>query len=81
MGRLICVAGTRPEVIKMAPVISALTAAGHDAPLLVTAQHRQLGDPDHYEAMARPRFPYGDGAAAARIQCIISRALDARRNP
>jgi len=44
MARIICVAGTRPEVIKMAPVISALTAAGHDAPLLVTAQHRHLLD-------------------------------------
>ena len=28
----------------MAPVISALRAAGHEAPLLVTAQHRQLLD-------------------------------------
>lgn len=44
MGRILCVVGTRPEVIKMAPVISALRAAGHEAPLLVTAQHRQLLD-------------------------------------
>ena len=44
MGRIMCVVGTRPEVIKMAPVISALRSAGHEAPLLVTAQHRHLLD-------------------------------------
>ena len=44
MRRIICVVGTRPEVIKMAPVIAALRSAGHEAPLLVTAQHRQLLD-------------------------------------
>lgn len=44
MGRIICVVGTRPEVIKMAPVITALKSVGHDVSLLVTAQHRQLLD-------------------------------------
>lgn len=44
MGRIVCVVGTRPEVIKMAPVIAALEAAGHEAPVLVTAQHRHLLD-------------------------------------
>ena len=44
MGRIVSVVGTRPEVIKMAPVILALRAAGHEAPLLVTAQHRHLLD-------------------------------------
>lgn len=36
--------GTRPEVIKMAPVIKALRAQGLDAPILVTGQHRELLD-------------------------------------
>ena len=44
MKKILCVAGTRPEVIKMAPVIHALRRSGLEAPLLVTAQHRQLLD-------------------------------------
>jgi len=42
--RVLCVIGTRPEVIKMAPVINALKARGFDAPILATAQHRELLD-------------------------------------
>lgn len=41
---VLCVLGTRPEVIKMAPVVNALRAAGMHAPILATAQHRQLLD-------------------------------------
>lgn len=46
-GRLIiaCVVGTRPEAIKMAPVLLALRAAPWaDARLVVTAQHREMAD-------------------------------------
>ena len=43
MGVLI-VAGTRPEVIKLAPVIAALTVAGETPTLCVTGQHRELLD-------------------------------------
>lgn len=42
--RVLCVVGTRPEVIKMAPVVAALEARGLEAPLLATAQHRGLLD-------------------------------------
>ena len=42
--KILCVMGTRPEVIKMAPVVSALEKIGIDAPILVTAQHRNLLD-------------------------------------
>ena len=44
MGSVLCVVGTRPEVIKMAPVVAALEARGIRAPILVTAQHRGLLD-------------------------------------
>lgn len=40
----ICVIGTRPEVIKMAPVVKALRRQGIHAPILATAQHRGLLD-------------------------------------
>jgi UDP-N-acetylglucosamine 2-epimerase (non-hydrolysing) len=41
--RIACVLGTRPEVVKMAPVIHALRAAPDFVPLIVnTGQHREL---------------------------------------
>ena len=41
--RVACVLGTRPEVVKMAPVIHALAGSRRFAPLLVnTGQHREL---------------------------------------
>nr|WP_320133686.1 UDP-N-acetylglucosamine 2-epimerase (non-hydrolyzing) [uncultured Holophaga sp.] len=42
--KILCAMGTRPEVIKMAPVVRALRRAGFEAPVLVTAQHRDLLD-------------------------------------
>jgi len=43
--RVLNVFGTRPEAIKMAPVVKALAAdATIDARLCVTAQHRQMLD-------------------------------------
>jgi UDP-N-acetylglucosamine 2-epimerase (non-hydrolysing) len=41
---VVCVIGTRPEAIKMAPVVKELRARGFDAPILATAQHRDLLD-------------------------------------
>lgn len=42
--RVLCAIGTRPEVIKMAPVIKALRKQGLDVCVLATAQHRGLLD-------------------------------------
>lgn len=42
--RIVCIIGTRPEAIKMAPVVKALRNRGFDAPILATAQHRDLLD-------------------------------------
>lgn len=45
MIRVLCVFGTRPEAIKMAPVIQALRACGEiDPQVCVTAQHRSMLD-------------------------------------
>jgi len=45
MGKIVlCVMGTRPEVIKMAPVVLALEKGGLDPQILATAQHRGLLD-------------------------------------
>jgi len=43
--KIICVVGTRPEAIKMAPIILALKKhEGFDVKVLATAQHRQMLD-------------------------------------
>ena len=42
--RILSVFGTRPEAIKMAPVIRALEDAGLEAPVCVTGQHREMLD-------------------------------------
>lgn len=43
--KILCVVGTRPEVIKMAPVILALKAeAWAEVRVLATAQHRHMLD-------------------------------------
>ena len=45
MKRIMCVVGTRPEAIKMAPVVKALQKADdYDVLVLATAQHRDLLD-------------------------------------
>ena len=43
MKRIAIVAGTRPEVIKMAPVYAALARSASLAPVFIsTGQHRQM---------------------------------------
>ena len=43
--KVLCIFGTRPEAIKMAPVIKALQAAdGVECLVCVTAQHRDMLD-------------------------------------
>ena len=43
--KILCVFGTRPEAIKMAPVVKALKVApGIQSELCVTAQHRAMLD-------------------------------------
>ena len=42
--KILSVFGTRPEAIKMAPVINHLVSEGIDARVCVTAQHRQMLD-------------------------------------
>ncbi|MFN5026313.1 MAG: non-hydrolyzing UDP-N-acetylglucosamine 2-epimerase [Bacteroidota bacterium] len=41
---LMCIYGTRPEAIKMAPVIHALKNNGIDTSVCITAQHREMLD-------------------------------------
>ena len=43
--RIMCVFGTRPEAVKLAPVVKALRASTKLVPVIVlTAQHREMLD-------------------------------------
>jgi UDP-N-acetylglucosamine 2-epimerase (non-hydrolysing) len=55
--KILTVFGTRPEAIKMAPLIQALSAAsGIDARLCVTAQHREMLDQVLHLFKIRPHY-------------------------
>ncbi len=70
--------GTRPEAIKMAPVLHALKAAGAETRVCVTAQHRGMLDqvlglfditPDHDLNLMRPNQTL-EGLTAAVIEGV-----------
>lgn len=69
MGRIVTIIGTRPEIIKMAPVIKALDALPHEHILVHSGQHYdlfmdriffrdlELRDPDHqFELKEQPPY-------------------------
>ena len=86
--RVLVVYGTRPEAIKMAPVIAALRASEHLHPFVaVTGQHRAMLDqvnelfgitPDHDLDIIAPRQQLHDitdaGARRARTRDPLCRA-------
>ena len=76
--RVLSVIGTRPEAVKMAPVVAALQrTAGVQSRVLVTAQHRQLPVSERLRTagLVPPRagvhFINGDG----RIRLLAAHAL------
>lgn len=72
--KVVSIFGTRPEAVKMAPVVQALAAApGVKATVIVTAQHRQMLDqvlnlfnivPDHDLNLMAPNQSLADLTAA-----------------
>ena len=73
--RVLAVFGTRPEAIKLFPVVDALRAAGVDCRVCVTAQHREMLDqilrlsgivPDHDLNIMQPGQTL-DGLTAALL--------------
>jgi UDP-N-acetylglucosamine 2-epimerase (non-hydrolysing) len=76
--RVACVLGTRPEVVKMAPVIHALAASSRFTPVLVnTGQHREL----LFETMAlfdlRPDVSLELMLPGQRLAGFFGRCVDA----
>lgn len=81
--RVMCVFGTRPEAIKLAPVVRALRASKELEPIVVlTAQHREMLDqmmrwfeiePDHDLDVMRPRQTLPE--LTARVLTGVDEAL------
>ena len=77
--RVMVVYGTRPEAIKLAPVLRAMHASGELSPIVtLTGQHRQIVDqvngmfgiqPDHDLNIIQPRQSL-DGLTARALQCL-----------
>jgi UDP-N-acetylglucosamine 2-epimerase (hydrolysing) len=70
LGRPVLVTRTvteRPEAVEAGGVL----LVGPSRHRLGAAAHRLLTDPAAHAAMAVPRFPYGDGTAAARCLAAI----------
>lgn len=69
--RLIVVVGARPNFIKVAPLMPALTAAGHDAALVHTGQHYDASLSDVFFAdldIPEPRWFLGVGSGTHAVQ-------------
>jgi UDP-N-acetylglucosamine 2-epimerase (non-hydrolysing) len=84
--RILCVFGTRPEAIKMAPVVRALatSSSGLEPVVCVTDQHREMLDqvleffrltPDHRLGIMRPDQTPSEVAARVleRLPAVIER--------
>ena len=76
--RITVAVGTRPEVVKLAPVVSALRDAGHDVRVVATGQH---ADPRMYADMFTGLGLAADvawaleGDEAARVGALLANAF------
>jgi UDP-N-acetylglucosamine 2-epimerase (non-hydrolysing) len=78
MKTIVIVAGTRPEVIKMAPVYFALKESPHLRPLMLsTGQHRQMLDQAFAAFSIVPDFDLGLMQAGQTLPDLTARALTA----
>ena len=74
--RVLLVFGTRPEAIKMAPLVKALQADGHfEVSVCVTAQHRQMLDAVLEAFSIQPEYDLNIMAPGQDLFDITSRVL------
>lgn len=73
---LLVLCGTRPEVIKLAPVVKALRAAGHQARLVLSGQHPDLAATMLQEAGLEPDQDLGIHLSGGLPDQLLSVMLD-----
>lgn len=78
--KILCVLGTRPEAVKMSPIVRRLKAtAGIEARVCVTAQHRQMLDQVLELFQIKPEYDLDlmrDGQSMAQVSAGIFTHLD-----
>ena len=75
MKTILAVIGTRPEAIKMAPVIQELRAASFDVAILATGQHRELLDLALKDFDLSPRWNLEAMVARQGLSSLVARIL------
>lgn len=77
MRKILVVYGTRPEAIKMAPLVSALSASRHCQPIVaVTGQHRDMLDQVNRLFGIEPSFDLDILTARQSLEQITTRVLE-----
>ncbi|KQO76272.1 UDP-N-acetylglucosamine 2-epimerase (non-hydrolyzing) [Rhizobium sp. Leaf262] len=77
MRKILVVYGTRPEAIKMAPLVDALTQSLHCIPIVaVTGQHREMLDQVNSMFGIRPSYDLDIITASQSLEQITGRVLD-----
>lgn len=77
MRRILVVYGTRPEAIKLAPLITAMETSDFLEPIVVvTGQHRQMLDQVNSLFGIEPRYDLNIIADRQRLEGITARALE-----
>ena len=69
--KVLVVAGARPNFVKVAPVLSALAAEGHEGVLVHTGQHYDASMSDAFFAdlgLPAPDYHLGVGSASHAVQ-------------
>ena len=73
---VLCLIGTRPEAIKMLPVVLALRASANFVPIVVTTgQHRDLVDPILALADITPDFDLEVGHPGLTLNELVSTVI------
>jgi UDP-N-acetylglucosamine 2-epimerase (non-hydrolysing) len=82
--RIIVAAGTRPEIIKLSPVVEALRAGGHDLRVIATGQHADPKMAAHvYEGLGyRPDITWvlPETSVGHRVGAITTEAINELMN-
>lgn len=76
--KIACIAGARPNFMKIKPVLDALAAAGHDVDLVHTGQHHDAEMSDVFFkdlGLRRPDVHLGSGSGSVAVQA--ARVLEA----
>lgn len=76
---LVVLGGTRPEIIKLAPVVKALRSGGHNVKLVLSGQHPALATTMLHEAGLEADRDLGIHLAGAGPDQLLAKMLDGLR--